>query len=52
MQETISHNYVRGFLLLVSNLMHEVGFEPTSLSTVELKSTPLDHSGIRAKIYT
>ena len=28
--------------------MHEVGFEPTSLSTYDLKSYPLDHSGIRA----
>ena len=30
--------------------IHGVGFEPTRLSTVELKSTPLDHSGIRALI--
>ena len=28
--------------------MHEVGFEPTSTNTVELESTPLDHSGIHA----
>ncbi len=27
-----------------------VGFEPTKLSLVDLKSTPLDHSGIPAKM--
>ncbi len=30
--------------------MHGVGFEPTKLSLAELKSAPLDHSGIRASI--
>ena len=34
-------------------IMLGVGFEPTSLATVDLKSTPLDHSGIPAsKIWT
>ena len=28
--------------------VHGVGFEPTSTYTVDLKSTPLDHSGIQA----
>ena len=28
--------------------MHGVGFEPTRLSPADLKSAPLDHSGIRA----
>jgi hypothetical protein len=31
--------------------MYGVGFEPTSLSTVELESTPLNHSGIHTYIY-
>jgi hypothetical protein len=30
--------------------MHGVGFEPTRLSPADLKSAPLDHSGIRAQI--
>ena len=30
--------------------MPGVGFEPTSANTVDLKSTPLDRSGILAKI--
>ncbi len=30
--------------------MHGVGFEPTRLSPADLKSAPLDHSGIRAEI--
>ena len=28
--------------------MHGVGFEPTRLSPADLKSAPLDHSGIHA----
>ena len=32
------------------SLMHGVGFEPTRLSPSDLKSDPLDHSGIRAII--
>ena len=28
--------------------MHEVGFEPTHLTILELKSSALDHSAIRA----
>ena len=31
--------------------MHEVGFEPTKLYALDLKSNPFDHSGTRA-IYT
>ena len=30
--------------------MHGVGFEPTRLSPADLKSAPLDRSGIRAEI--
>ena len=30
--------------------LHGVGFEPTRLSPYDLKSYPLDHSGIRAYI--
>ena len=37
--ETISHNYVRGFAVSFK-FNARSGFEPTSLSTVELKSTP------------
>lgn len=33
---------------LLSLGLHGVGFEPTRLSTAELESAPLDHSGIRA----
>jgi hypothetical protein len=28
--------------------VHSVGFEPTSISTVDLESTPLDRSGMNA----
>ena len=31
--------------------MHGAGFEPARLSTYELESYPLDHSGIRADQY-
>ncbi len=31
--------------------MRGAGFEPARVSTVELKSTPLDHSGILPKIF-
>ena len=33
---------------LFSFLLHEVGFEPTRPKPDDLKSPPLDHSGIRA----
>lgn len=40
--------FVKKKLKKLKNL-HAVGFEPTShIATVELESTPLDHSGKRA----
>ena len=32
--------------------MPGVGFEPTQLSLADLKSAPLDHSGIPASLHT
>ena len=31
--------------------MHRVGFEPTKLYALDLKSSPFDHSGIDAKVF-